>query len=225
MRWRTIVVALMLLAAAPAAADARPLRVLATGDSMMMLTDRELKRALEGRAIVMRDVRVATGLTKPHLIDWVGYAGRQAERRRPDVVVVAMGANDGFRLRGARCCKGRWVGRYARRIEAVAQAWRSRGARAVYWLTLPAPVPGFLTPRFQGVNAALDRAPRGVTVIDTRPLLTPFGSFVKEAETSPGVIEQIRSNDGVHLWWPGARIVARTVVARMEADGLLSPRA
>ena len=224
MRRTVVLVAVVaLLAAAPAAA-ADPLRVLATGDSMMLLTDRELGRALAGRALVMRDVRVATGLTKPYLIDWHGYAGRQADRRRPDVVVMAMGANDGFRLAGARCCKGVWVDRYARQIERVARAWRVRGARAVYWLTLPAPVPGFLTPRFQGVNAAVERA-ASITVVDTRPLLTPQGRFVSEAETSPGVVEKIRSDDGVHLWWPGARLVARAIVARMEADGLLSPAA
>ena len=207
-----------------AAAAGNPLRVLATGDSMMLLTDRMLARTLAGRAIVMRDVRVATGLTKPYLIDWHGYAGRQAERRRPDVVVMAMGANDGFRLRGARCCKGVWIDRYARQVERVARAWRVRGVRAVYWLTLPAPVPGFLTPRFQGVNAAVERA-ASITMIDTRPILTPQGRFVSEAETSPGVVEKIRSDDGVHLWWPGARLVAQAIVARMEADGLLSPAA
>jgi hypothetical protein len=223
MRSVAVLAAVVALATA-GVADARPLRVLATGDSMMLLTDRELGRALAGRAIVMRDVRVATGLTKPYLIDWIGYAGRQAERRRPDVVVVAMGANDGYKLRGAPCCRGAWIPRYARRIEAVARAWRRRGVRQVYWLTLPAPVPGFLTPRFQGVNTAVTRA-RNVTVVDTRPLLTPLGSFVKTAETSPGVVEQIRSDDGVHLWWPGARIVSREVVTRLEEDGLLSPAA
>lgn len=213
---------LALVAAAPAAAGAP--RILATGDSMMMLTDRQLRAALapSGRAQVMSDVRVATGLTKPHLFDWQAYAERQTKRRRPDVIVMAMGANEAFPIRGARCCGARWRVRYAERVERLARAWRRGGVDRVYWLTLPAPVESFLTPIIAGVNAAVLRA-RGITVIDTRPILTPDGVFVAEAETSPGVVEKIRSDDGVHLWWPGARLVAAAIVARLEADGVLPP--
>ncbi|HEX8083958.1 MAG TPA: hypothetical protein VF529_06670 [Solirubrobacteraceae bacterium] len=223
---RTLLAALLvlLLAAAPAAA-ARP-RILATGDSMMLLTDRQLRAALQpaGRATVISDVRVATGLTKPHLFDWQEYATRQTKRKRPGVVVMAMGANEAFPIGGARCCGARWRVRYAKRVERLARTWRRGGVERVYWLTLPAPVESFLTPIIAGVNAAILRA-RGITIIDTRPILTPDGVFVAEAETSPGVVEKIRSDDGVHLWWPGARLVAAAIVARLEADGVLPPPA
>jgi hypothetical protein len=226
---RRIVMLVTVLAAAPAAApaaaggEARP-RVLATGDSMMLLTDRQLRAALApaGRAVVMSDVRVATGLTKPHLFDWERHAKRQLRRRRPDVVVAAMGANDAFPIGRARCCGTRWRMAYARRIERLARAWRRGGVERVYWLTLPEPVPSVLTERFAGVNAAVDRA-RGIAVVDTRPILTPDGVFVAEMETSPGRVEKVRSDDGVHLWWAGARLVAAAIAERMEADGLLAP--
>lgn len=215
-------VALVLLLAAPAAAEPR---ILATGDSMMMLTDRQLRAALApgARAVVTSDVRVATGLTKPHLFDWQHYAPRQMRRRRPDVVIAAMGANEAFPIGRARCCGAAWRIQYAKRVESLSRAWRRGGASHVYWLTLPEPIPGFLTPRFTGVNAALRRA-RGIGVIDTRPLLTPDGVFVSEKETAPGRVEKIRSDDGVHLWWPGARLVAEAIVARLETDALLPRR-
>ncbi|HEX2087971.1 MAG TPA: hypothetical protein VHF89_19950, partial [Solirubrobacteraceae bacterium] len=205
-------------APAPAAAAA-PLRVLATGDSMMLLTDIELRAALED-ARVVSDIRVATGLTKPHLLDWRRHAVWQARRHRPDVVIAAMGANDAYALRRARCCGRRWVARYARRIDALARAWRRGGADRVYWLTLPAPQHAKMRRQFDGVNAAVRRA-RRVRTIDTRPLLSPDGEFHAELETSPGTVERVRSTDGVHLWWPGARMVAAAIEERLRADGVL----
>jgi hypothetical protein len=222
---RAAATALALLAvAAPAASAGEAPRILATGDSMMMLTDRQLRDALAGRAHVSSDVRAATGLTKPHLFDWQHYARRQMTRRRPDVVVAAMGANEAFPIGRAKCCGRRWSIRYARRVERLARAWRRHGAAAVYWLTLPEPVASFITPRIRGVNRAV-RLARGIRLVDAYALLTPDGVFVREMETSPGVVEQVRSEDGVHLWWPGARIVAAEIVRRLEADGHLPPPA
>ena len=221
---RGALVAILLAAAAAAPANAAAPRIVATGDSMMMLIDRQLRAALQptGRARVFVDVRPATGLTKPHLFDWVHYAPRQMRRRRPDVVVAAMGANEEFPIGRAKCCGPRWRVRYARRVERLSRQWRRGGARAVYWLTLPEPIPSFLTRRIAGVNAALPLA-RGIRLIDARSIITPDGVFVSEAETSPGVVEKIRADDGVHLWWPGARLVANAIVQRLEADGHLPP--
>jgi len=219
MRLPAATILALLALAAPSAASEAP-RVLATGDSMMLLTDRQLKDALAERAHVSSDVRVATGLTKPHLFDWQHYARRQMARRRPDVVVAAMGANEAFPIGRAKCCGRRWSVRYAKRIDRLARTWRRHGAKAVYWMRLPEPVLSFITPRIRGVNRAVGLA-RAVRVIDAYALLTPDGRFVRDMETSPGVVEQVRSEDGVHLWWPGARIVAAEIVRRLEADGFL----
>src|SRR5688500_8034727 len=107
MRIALATVAALLALAAPAFAAPR---ILATGDSMMMLTDRVLRATLraDGRAVVTSDIRVATGLTKPHLFDWQAYAPRQVLRKRPDVVLMAMGANEAFPIGRAKCCGARW---------------------------------------------------------------------------------------------------------------------
>lgn len=222
MRRTTLLVVLALLAAAPAA-QARPQRVLVTGDSMMLLTDRYLKQGLEqgGAASVHVDIRVATGLSKPHLLDWGALARRQSARYRPDVVVATLGANDGWPIRGARCCGSRWVARYATRARRVMRTWSRAGAARVYWLTLPAPDDAALGRQFAAVNAAAQRAARGVpgaAIVDLRPVITPTGAF-QQRMAIDGVDQQIRSNDGVHLWWPGARLAADHVLARLRADG------
>ena len=210
------------LAAPAPPAHAAPLRILATGDSMLMLTDRVLRRTLEptGRARVISAIHAATGLTKPWLLDWPRHAATQVRRHRPDVVLVTMGANDVHPIDGAPCCGGRrWVARYAAHIERLTKVWRRGGVRRVYWLTLPIQAHARLAPVFTGVNAAIARA--RVAVFDVRPIVNPGGRYVHEVEVAPGVVEQIRSADGVHLWWAGARLVAGGIIERLRADGLL----
>ena len=80
------------------------LRILATGDSMIQIIDSYLKARAGGRARVRSDAHISTGLSKPSLLDWQAQARRQAARR-PDVVVMFIGANDGFPMAGADCCR------------------------------------------------------------------------------------------------------------------------
>jgi hypothetical protein len=72
------------------------------------------------------------------------------------------------------------------------------------------------------VNAAIERA-RRIRVVDVRPIVNPGGLYHHELEVAPGDVQQIRYEDGVHLWWPGARLVADAVLARLRADGALRP--
>jgi hypothetical protein len=219
--------ALLAVAAATAAASApgaRPAapRVLATGDSMITFVDRELRLLLgpAGAARVVSDIRNATGVTKPWLLDWRAHARRQALRHRPRIVVATMGANDVHPIRGVRCCGARWSRFYAARIEQLVREWRRAGVRHVYWLTLPIQAHARLEPLFTAVNRAVLRV-RGVRVVDVRPIVNPGGHYVSEMEVAPGDVRQIRSEDGVHLWHAGARLVAEAVAARLRADGLV----
>jgi hypothetical protein len=221
---RLLAATLAVVLAAAASAQARPLRVLVTGDSMMLLTDRYLKLGLEegGAARVRVDVRVSTGLSKPAVLDWPRHAARQAARRRPDVVIATLGANDGYPIRRARCCSARWVARYATRARRLLRAWSRGGRTRIYWLTLPAPDDVELGLQFDAVNAAVIAAASAVPatrIVDLRPLISPAG--FRSRMVIGGVEQQIRSDDGVHLWWPGARLASDTVIGTLRADGVL----
>jgi hypothetical protein len=229
---RGAVAAVLVVAAASSAAGAAPAaaaapareapRVLATGDSMLMYTDRVLRARLHAsaRARVISDIRVATGLAKPWLLHWDAHAAWQARRHRPDVVLATMGANDIHPIGRSPCCSARWAAAYAGRIGRLARVWRRGGARRVYWLTLPIQAHARLEPLFTAVNRAVERAP-DVRVIDVRPIVNPGGAYHHELEVAPGDVRQIRFEDGVHLWWPGAELVADAVIARLEADGVI----
>lgn len=211
---------LAVLASAVPATAAMP-RVVITGDSMGMFLEPPLGEALDGRAIVSSDIHYGTGLTSPRLFSWLGYPKRQVKRYQPDVIIASLGTADKHAIEGARCCHRPWMRRYAKLIKQLTRRWRRAGVTRVYWLGLPEPGgEGIeLRGRVHAVNRALRRA--RVPVINTRPILTPDGVFVRDAETSPGVVEQIRWNDGVHITAAGQRLVAPAIAKRLADDGIL----
>jgi lysophospholipase L1-like esterase len=203
-----------------------PLRtVLVTGDSMSQPLDAELARAFAqaggDAAKVVRDPHLGTGISQTDLLDWGGEAVAQVHDRRPDAVVMFIGANEGFPLPVAGhdvdCCTAAWAAAYANRARQMMDTYRRAGAARVYWLTLPAP----RDPRRQTVSRAVNAAvkvaaqpwPGQVRIVDLDPPLTPGGRY------RDSVGDQIvREHDGVHLNAAGARIALRAVLDRMRAD-------
>ena len=82
---------------------------------MIQIVDSYIRERAGGRASLRSDARVSTGISKPSLLDWRAHARDQAAGVRPDVTVMFLGANDGFRMAGADCCGLPWVAEYARR--------------------------------------------------------------------------------------------------------------
>jgi hypothetical protein len=198
------------------------LRVLATGDSMIQIVDGFLAGRLHGG--VRSDARISTGISKPGEFDWVRHARRQAARRRPDVTVSFIGANEGFPLGGAACCGRAWIRRYAGRVRRMMRAYRRGRAGVVYWLTLPTPRDARFARVFGPVNRALRRAASRfgpqVRLIDLRPVLAPGGRF-RRAIRYRGRRVVVRQDDGVHLSPAGASIAADLVIRAMRRDRIL----
>jgi lysophospholipase L1-like esterase len=199
------------------------LRILATGDSMIQIIDSYLKARVGRGARVRSDAHISTGLSKPSLLDWQAQARRQAARR-PDVVVMFIGANDGFPMAGADCCGRAWVAEYARRARRMMRVYARGGRARVLWLLLPVPRGGFFREIFPAVNAALRRAARGleddVRLIDLAEVFTPGGRYRDSMEVG-GKIVRVRQADGVHLNTTGASIAANIVLRTLRAERIL----
>ena len=198
-----------------------PLRLLATGDSMIQIVDTHLRTRLRREGVRVRsDARISTGISKPAMLDWVALARRQMLARRPNVTVMFIGANDGFAIGGVDCCGPDWIERYAARVRRMIARYRRNGAARVYWLTLPAPRKESFARVFRAVNAALRAAEPALRgsgrIIDTGRVFTPGGRF----RTSIGG-RVVRQSDGVHLNTRGAAIAARLVVKQLRRDGVL----
>ena len=200
------------------------LRILSTGDSMIQIVDSFIRERAGGRASLRSDARVSTGISKPSLLDWRAHARDQAAGVRPDVTVVFLGANDGFRMAGADCCGMPWVAEYARRAREMMRAYARGGRGRVYWMLLPAPRDGFFRETFPAVNAALRRAARGlgddVELIDLNAVFTPGGRY-RTSMRIGGRVVRVRQRDGVHLNTTGAALAAKLVVAAIRRDRML----
>ena len=218
-----------------ASADARTLRgtlrthrlrLLATGDSMIQVTDDILRDRLGARRRVTDEAHVSTGISKAGVfgLNWMHHAATQARSIHPDATVVWIGPNEGFPIDGVSCCGPAWVKGYADRARSMMRAYRRRGRAVVYWLTLPIPRSDKLARVLRAVNRAILRAARsagsGVHVIDMRRVFTPHGHFQQRA-CYHGYCFSARQPDGVHLSLAGSRVAADIIVRRLRADGVI----
>jgi hypothetical protein len=198
--------------------------LLVTGDSLSQPLDAELGRALSGNGVkVVRDPHLGSGISKTDLVDWGRLAVTQAEKDAPDAVVMFMGANEGFPMKGPagkdiNCCSAAWASVYANRARQMMNSYRRGGKTHVYWLTLPTQRKAARQAIAQVVNAAIRVAaqPWGsqVTVVDTGATFTPGGKY-RDAMGIGGKETIVRESDGIHLNEAGAKLLAKQMVARL----------
>jgi hypothetical protein len=145
------------------------------------------------------------------------------------VVVMFIGANDGFAMRtpsGTRvdCCGPAWSEEYGRRARQMMLSYARHGASRVYWLLLPTPRGGFFRKSFPAVNAGLRRAAKGlesdVRLIHLEKVFTPGGHY-RDTIVWHGHRVDARQGDGVHLSTPGASIAAQIVVRALRHDRIV----
>jgi hypothetical protein len=201
-------------------------RLLATGDSMIQVTDDILRDRLGARRRVTDEAHVSTGISKAGVfgLNWTHHAATQARSIHPDATVVWIGPNEGFPIGGVSCCGPAWVKGYADRARSMMHAYRRGGRAVVYWLTLPIPRSDKLARVLRAVNRAIVRAARragsGAHVIDMRRVFTPRGHFQQRA-CYRGRCFSARQPDGVHLSLAGSRVAADIIVRRLHADGVI----
>lgn len=206
----------------------RPLRtLLVTGDSLAMPLDIHLARKFAGKGVrVLREPHVGTGVSKSGFVDWGKLSGQQVKRDKPDAIVVFIGANEGFPLKGAggkqlECCGPDWAAIYAFRVRRMMNTYRQRGAARVYWLTLPLPRDSDRQEVAHAVNAAIDVASvpyrSSARVLDMVPIFTP-GDRYRDAMSVGGRNQIVREPDGIHLNDAGAEVAAGVVLDAVKRD-------
>jgi lysophospholipase L1-like esterase len=214
---------------APAPRRRRLRTLLVTGDSLSTPLDTELARSLAGTgADVVRDPHLGTGISKTFLLDWGQLSTSQVRRHHPDAVVVFVGANEGFPMKGprgeVRCCGAGWAAVYATRLRQMADTYRQGGAARVYWITLPVPRDPDRQRISRVVNAAIAVAMEPwraqIRVVDTVPVFTPEG--YRDAMPVGGRQAIVREADGIHLNRAGARVLADIVLRRLGQDFVIT---
>jgi hypothetical protein len=127
-----------------AGADKERKTVLLVGDSMMGWgLGHMLERGIRAYPwiSVKRYSRPSTGLCRITDVDWPKYLGDLVAEHSPDLVVISIGANDGFTMTdmNRRACAvftPAWEKEYRRRAEEFVHIAGGRGAK-VLWVGLP----------------------------------------------------------------------------------------
>ncbi len=201
--------------------------LLVTGDSLAQPLDVQLARNLADDGVATtRDVHLGTGISKTDLVDWGLLSNKQVEEKKPDAVIMFMGANEGFPFPAAgggsvQCCSAQWAVTYATRARRMMQTYRRDGDARVYWLTLPMPRDPLRQKTARAVNAAIAVAAQPyrshVRVLDMTDVFTPGGRY-RAAMTVGGRQTLVREPDGIHLNEAGARVALDIVLERLRAD-------
>jgi hypothetical protein len=200
--------------------------LLVTGDSLSQPLDQELARRLAGSAKVVRDPHLGTGISQTAIVDWAKLSTSQVAKEKPDAVVVFIGANEGFPMKGpdgreVKCCGVDYAALYASRVRQMMNTYRQAGAARVYWVTLPAPRDPDRQKIARTVNASISVAAQPwrsqVRVVDTVPIFTP-GFRYRDAMDVGGEEKIVRESDGIHLNDAGSALLAETLLPVIDRD-------
>jgi hypothetical protein len=206
----------------PTRAD--PLDVLVTGDSQAeFVGQRMLDVAPDGLLHVDVVARNGTGLTRPEFFNWEVNAKQEIANRRPDAVVMVMGANDGFNVvvdgSGYGPFTPEWETEYARRTAVVMRELGSRGRRPVYWAPPPTARDEEFNRIYRVQNFAVSRAAEAVPGARYVDFYDRVGNGRYRNVTRIDGREVVsRQPDGVHFTRDGALAPARLVVESMARD-------
>jgi hypothetical protein len=206
----------------PPVEPGKPRVVALAGDSMMAVgLSAELMREASGdkNLRIVKAFRSGTGLARPEVFNWMDEYPAMLGTEKPDVVIVAIGANDGqgFVVDGKVLPYGSedWRKVYQGRLAEFLAMVGAGGARVV-WVGLP-PMRGHI---YNEKIADLNRI--AYTVVSQSPRATWWnpasyvgddaGKFREYATLANGKTMRIRSGDGIHLSDEGASLLTTVLL-------------
>jgi hypothetical protein len=197
------------------------------GDSMMAvgLSSTLLREAAGYKDIEMvKAFKSGTGLARPEVFDWQTEYPAMLGDARPDVVMVAIGANDGQGFVEGKVVypfgtEG-WKAIYQRRVQAYLDLLEADGATVV-WLGLPPMKSDDYNERIALVNridyAVVSASPQAIWFSTAGIVGDDEGRFQDFGQVR-GKAARLRQSDGVHLSDDGAVLVAAKLLPWLAAQ-------
>jgi len=219
-----------------APAEQSPKTVLILGDSLAATGfGVMLEKRLDAHPLVtcFRKGKSASGLARPDFFDWPGEAKRQLERRKPDLVVVIMGGNDGQDListkKGTRRIGWKsesWDAGYRERMDAFL-ATLSQQDRTVLWLGLPKTNTVKFEAKLRLIRsiqeAALTQLGEQHRYLNTTPLLSDEEGTLLRMIKVGRKTHALRAEDGIHFTMSGSTYFADKVLPEVLKSLNLDP--
>lgn len=210
----------------------KPYKVLILGDSLaatgfgVLLEDKLDKHP---HVDAYRKAKSATGLARPDFFDWYDQGPAQVEFRKPDLVIVVMGGNDGQDIppwKGSarvRWDTDSWPAAYRGRVDQFLQEISAPVAREdgseisarILWLGLPQMGLRSLEKKLvlirQIQQDAVASHGQGAVYLDTTPFLVDGQGALIEKAPVDGKERELRAEDGIHFTMSGSEYLADKV--------------
>jgi hypothetical protein len=197
-----------------------------TGDSMMAvgLSSTILREAPQYKDLaIVKTFKSGTGLARPEVFNWQDEYPAMlhtalVNNTRPDVVVVAIGANDGqgFVENGVTYVFGTsaWQGMYQRRVQNFLALLERDGATVV-WMGLPPMKNGVYDSHIALVNridyAVVSASPQAIW-FSTAGLIGDDAGRFRDFGQVRGNTTRLRQQDGIHLSDDGATLLSEKLL-------------
>jgi hypothetical protein len=215
-------------------------QVALVGDSMMAVgLSAVLLRttATDPKLHLVKAFRSGTGLARPDVFDWFTEYPAMIGKTRPDVVIVALGANDAqgyVDSNGETLTFGTpdWIASYRGRVTNFVNLLEQSG-RQIIWIGLPP----MRSPTFDAHTEIINRIvfsvishTKNATWWNPSPYIgTPDGSFrdlgTVESPSGHREIAHLRADDGIHLSDSGASLLTEILLPCLEPLPLPPPPA
>jgi hypothetical protein len=210
----------------------KKLRLWVAGDSLIITPGYAIVRAAGASPAIESvggvDGRVATGLTRPDVVNWFDEVREKMKELRPKAVVLGFGANDdkaymtGLPEGVSIDAFGGsvWRREYARRVGGLMDAINRAGG-FVIWIGLPQTRSPEQTQRFDVVNAVVQKEARKrdgrAAFIDTYTMFAgDDGGYTQFLPNGSGGLVEVRADDGVHFEREGGDMIARVVLRELN---------
>jgi uncharacterized protein len=203
----------------PASAADR-MRIYVAGDSLVQGWGDALRRKLASTTAVdlpFVDSRTSTGLMRPDEFDWPRRLESQVSARRPDVVIVGFGGNDGQQIELDRqiydVAAPEWQAEYHRRVGSTLD-YLLQEQRTVIWVGTPTAQNRVDNNHQRIINEIyrdeIAKRP-AAKFVDTWTIFGgPDGTYAAYVDIA-GEVRLVRQSDGFHLNVTGADRLAADI--------------
>jgi hypothetical protein len=210
----------------------KKLRLWVAGDSLVITPGLAVVRATGASPAIESvggvDGRIATGLTRPDVVNWFEEIREKLKELRPRAVVLGFGGNDdkaymtGLPEGVTIDAFGGsiWRREYGRRVGGLMDMINRAGAFVV-WIGLPQTKSADQTQRFDIVNAVAQNEARKregrAAFIDTYTMFAgDDGGYTQFLPTGSGGLVKVRADDGIHFEGEGGDMIAREVLKQLN---------
>jgi uncharacterized protein len=204
----------------------KPRVVALAGDSMMAVGFGAglMRKAGEDKNLrILRAFKSGTGLARPDVFNWMDQYPAMLGSEKPDVVIVAIGANDGqsFVVDGKVLLFGseEWRKTYQSRIAGFLAMVENTGAR-VLWVGLPPMRSAQFNERISVVNriayTVVSQDPKASWWSTASFVGDASGSYREFAESPNGTLVRLRAPDGIHFAEEGASTMTAVLIKWLD---------